>query len=229
MIASTRRRPLSSKQRRTSLKALQLPHLCSNNNSLGSRLTSRAARGEALQADFSLLLRLLPLNQERGLFLWQALFILSHLIIVTTPEDGRLVSLWKYQGLEEWKIVVKRGGGGTREEKKGGGEGWRTSWNWREKKKQEQLAASMSSSDPVVSATPGQKRKLDDVLILLHMDHLATLQEALVLVSGEVRNMGPMEGTPMPHHHRPIGQVSSHPNTHQLDRGQALYFAQFKG
>ena len=132
--------------------------------------------------DFNLLLLLLPLNQEKGLFLWQALFILSHLIIVTTPEDGRLVSLWKYQELEEWKIVVKRGGGGMREEKSGGGEGWRTLWNWREKKKQEQLAVSMSSSDPVVSATPGQRRKLDDVLILLHMDPLAILQEELVLV-----------------------------------------------
>ena len=87
----------------------------------------------------------------------------------------------------------------------------------------------MSSSDPVVSVTLGQRRKLDDVLILLHMDPLAILQEELVLVSGEVRTMGPMEATPTPHHHRPTGQVSSHLNTHRLDRGQALYFAQFKG
>ena len=97
MIASTRRPPLSSKQRRTSLKALPLPHLCSNSNSLESKLISRAARGGALLGDYSLLLPLLPLNQERGLFLWQALFTLSHLIIATIPEGGRLVSLWKYQ------------------------------------------------------------------------------------------------------------------------------------
>ena len=78
--------------------------------------------------------------------------------------------------------MVKRGGGGTIEEKNVEGEGWRTSWSWKEKKKQEQLVVSMSSSDPVVSATPGQRRKLDDVLILLHTDHLAILQEQLVLV-----------------------------------------------
>ena len=87
----------------------------------------------------------------------------------------------------------------------------------------------MSSSDPVVSATPGQRRKLDDVLILLHTDRLAILQEELVLVSGEVRSMDLMEATPMPHHHPPTGQVSSHPNIHRLDQGQALYFVQFKG
>lgn len=125
MIASTRRRPLSSKQRRTSLKALQLPHLCSNNNSLENRLISRAAQGGALRADSSLLLPLLHLNQERGLFLWLARFIPSHLIIATTPEDGRLVSSWKFLALEEWKIVVRRGGGGMSEEKSVEGEGWR--------------------------------------------------------------------------------------------------------
>ena len=86
----------------------------------------------------------------------------------------------------------------------------------------------MSSSDPVVSATPGQRRKLDDVLILLHMDHLDILQEELVLVSGEVRSMVPMVGTPMPRHPRPTGQVSSHLNTHRLDQGQDLFFVQFK-
>ena len=62
------------------------------NNSLESRLTSRAAREEALLEDFNLQSPLLPLNQERGLFLWQALFILSHLIIATTPEEGRSAS-----------------------------------------------------------------------------------------------------------------------------------------
>ena len=98
MIASTRRPPQSSKRRRTSQKVLPLPPLCSNSNSLESKLTSRAAQGEALLADFSLLPPLLPLNQERGLFLWQALSILSHPIIATIPEVGRLVSLWKYQG-----------------------------------------------------------------------------------------------------------------------------------
>ena len=87
----------------------------------------------------------------------------------------------------------------------------------------------MSSSDPVVSATPGQRRKLDDVLILLHTDHLAILQEELVLVSGEVKSMDLMEATPMPHHHRLTGQAFSHPNIHQLDQDQALYFVQFKG
>jgi len=87
----------------------------------------------------------------------------------------------------------------------------------------------MSSSDPVVSATPGQRRKLDDVLILLHTDRLAILQEELVLVSGEVRSMDLMEATPMPHHHRPTGQASSHPNIHRLDQDQALFFVQFKG
>ena len=92
MIVSTRRPPLSSKQRRTSQKALPLPPLCSNSNSLESKLTSRAARGGALLGDFSLLSPLLPLNQERGLFRWQALFTLSHRIIATTPEGGKLVS-----------------------------------------------------------------------------------------------------------------------------------------
>ena len=67
------------------------------------------------------------------------------------------------------------------------------------------------------------------MLILLHTDHLAILQEQLVFVSGELRIMGPMEVTPMQPHHQPTGQASSHPNTHRLDRGQALFFAQFKG
>merc|ERR1719220_23323 len=67
---------------------------------------------------------------------------------------------------------------------------------------------------------PWTEEKLDDVLILPHMDHLDILQEELVLVSGEVRTMGPMEATPTPRHHRPTDQVSSHPNTHRLDRDQ---------
>ena len=87
----------------------------------------------------------------------------------------------------------------------------------------------MLSSDLVVFDTLGPRRKLDVVLILLHMHHLDIHQEHRVPVSEEHLTTDPTEDTRTPHHPLLTDQASSHHNTHLQDQDQAPFCALFKG